>query len=968
MIKQLMKIFLLSLLSFNIIISGIVISTQSCAEAVSSLQEVPVISIDPANITAGVGEQFNISVRVDNVTGLYGLGLTFRWGVEVLDYVSHVITVPVETYPNGVLHTPTLLVKNDTERADILGIYELGVSSLGPKSFNGSGTIFNMTFQVLMEGECYFYVQDSELSDKSADPIDHETVDGYFYRPGLGEVPIADFTVTPDVLASTPEPDIIANKTATFNASASRDPDGGNIVLYIWDFGDGTVNRTADPIINHTYPSQVDMPFEVFVELSVLDDQGGGSQSKAKRQKLRVILPNPVADFEFWPGTAPGTVLGPAVIGNNVRFNASASYDPDPGGSVINYTWNFDDGSLMVTNDTIVTHNYTSLPALVDAMGKYYFVKLRVYDIENLVSTETEKKVYLVSRRDVEVMDVTVSPSEFLQGEDVTINVTIANRGHAKEFFNITAYYNATSTTWAEIKQLRVKEGFPGQNETLQGKVEPIRWELSYHLSNSNPINARAHKFIEGSSSANDGTIVGIGDATGYWTINPSKLNDATSNLSLVAGVPLTTGGWAFEESDGSPLILNGDFSNGNWSFFFMLYATEEVDATIWVRVLKSDNPNPQADGANITILKDWTSVNSTQSLPTSATVFSGNVAMPSATFTNEHLYFEFQLQVTENLAGSTTQVVFQLGGAAASRPGIKPTTFTEHKQYSLYWDTAFTPKGNYVIKVVTSEVPHETDLTNNEALSGSVTIEELQGVQPLQVIVDVGTIHFRGEIAEFYILTSSSGKRVNASFTAFLLFDRTITQLNLTEIDPLASDPVTTGVYLIRYPIPVDALPGAYMLVVDASRLILELDFTQQGTGIGGFLISSTFSGWNATLAGIEDNIATIITDVGEIKANLTAINATLSGLLTEVKGDILATINTTLGQVITRLDNINVTVTDIKGSTLTINSTLGEAQASLGAIQSSITIGLAVASVLSAIAAIVAIVILLRVRKLSK
>ncbi|MCW3988215.1 MAG: PKD domain-containing protein, partial [Candidatus Bathyarchaeota archaeon] len=376
------------------------------------------IFIDPANITAGVGEQFNISVRLDNVTGLYGLDLTFRWGAEVLDYVSHHVTVPVETYPNGVLHEPTFTLTNNVSRANTLGIYELSVTSLGPKSFNGSGTIFNMTFQVLMEGECYFYVQDSELSDKSADPIDHETVDGYFYWPGLGEVPIADFTVTPDV-ASTPEPDIIANKTATFNASASRDPDGGNIVLYIWDFGDGTVNRTADPIINHTYPSRVTMPFDVFVELSVLDDQGGGSQSKAKRQKLQVILPDPVADFEFWPGTAPGTVLGPAVINNTVQFNASASYDPDPGGLVINYTWNFDDGSLiMVTNDTIVTHNYTSLPALDDEMGKYYFVKLKVYDRENLVSIETKKKVYLVSRRDVEVMDVTVSPSEFLQGED----------------------------------------------------------------------------------------------------------------------------------------------------------------------------------------------------------------------------------------------------------------------------------------------------------------------------------------------------------------------------------------------------------------------------------------------------------------------------------------------------------------------------------------------------------------------
>jgi PKD repeat protein len=56
--------------------------------------------------------------------------------------------------------------------------------------------------------------------------------------------PIANFTYSPQF----PKP----GETVIFNASAST-PDGGTIVSYHWNFGDGNTATTTDPIITHTY-------------------------------------------------------------------------------------------------------------------------------------------------------------------------------------------------------------------------------------------------------------------------------------------------------------------------------------------------------------------------------------------------------------------------------------------------------------------------------------------------------------------------------------------------------------------------------------------------------------------------------------------------------------------------------------------------------------------------------------------
>jgi PKD repeat protein len=56
-----------------------------------------------------------------------------------------------------------------------------------------------------------------------------------------------------------------------FNASQSQDPDG-DIVKYVWSFGDDDVIEETDPLITHTYYK----PDDYVVTLTVVDENGIG--------------------------------------------------------------------------------------------------------------------------------------------------------------------------------------------------------------------------------------------------------------------------------------------------------------------------------------------------------------------------------------------------------------------------------------------------------------------------------------------------------------------------------------------------------------------------------------------------------------------------------------------------------------------------------------------------------------------
>jgi len=210
---------------------------------------------------------------------------------------------------------------------------------------------------------------------------------------------------------------------------------------------------------------------------------------------------------------------------------------------------------------------------------------------------------------------------------------------------------------------------------------------------------------------------------------------------------------------------------------------------------------------------------------------------------------------------------------------------------------------------------------TMDGAITSAWKIIDVGFYMPLDVKVDVGSIHFNGEIAQFYILVTQFGKPVDVTgLSAILYYDGTPCMDLSTKIQK-----VDRGLYIASFTIPGDFKPGTYTLLVAAEY------YQVKGASIKSFLVSSTLSGF---ISGITGQIATITSGLNVLKLNLTTINAKLASLDGEV-----ATISTTLGNLTTTTRNINLTVTEINGDVATISTTLGTLHGKVLAIEGNVT-----------------------------
>lgn len=194
-----------------------------------------------------------------------------------------------------------------------------------------------------------------------------------------------------------------------------------------------------------------------------------------------------------------------------------------------------------------------------------------------------------------------------------------------------------------------------------------------------------------------------------------------------------------------------------------------------------------------------------------------------------------------------------------------------------------------------------------------------------LDIQVNVGTVHFRGEIAEFYVKTSLNGNAINASvWEATLYAGGGGTQLDL--LSNLAV--ITSGLYRINYTIPTGAITGTYTFSVKASYRTAMT--TATGYATASFILSPTLTSQNNYITEVNDKIATvIIPDLGTIKADLDEINATV----VDIDGNV-ATIQTDIGAMKTDVSNIDGIVTDLKDDTTTNTYWFSIAAAILAAV----------------------------------
>jgi len=179
--------------------------------------------------------------------------------------------------------------------------------------------------------------------------------------------------------------------------------------------------------------------------------------------------------------------------------------------------------------------------------------------------------------------------------------------------------------------------------------------------------------------------------------------------------------------------------------------------------------------------------------------------------------------------------------------------------------------------------------------------------VTPLDVKIDVGAIHFIGEIAEFYAQTTFKGQAVNATITNAVLYKPDGTTENLT------AQSVAIGLYKILYTITGNET-GTYTLLMTATYVTDTV--RANGTSLKCFLVSDALTLMNRQVMEIKDGVALVQTELGFIRLNLTAMNVTLESIFIRV----IAISGTTAEIQTTLLGTINGTITSIKGDMATI------------------------------------------------
>jgi PKD repeat protein len=204
-------------------------------------------------------------------------------------------------------------------------------------------------------------------------------------RTGSKNTSVQVALAQPNVVITTSPSSPNIGTVVQFNSNGTTYYPGSTSSSFAWTFGDGGSCSTAVPAGCGTgtpaNPSHVYTGNGGFsVSLSVTDNKARTGVGGAT---VTVVAPTPpaapVAVFTPTATTLPNT-------GGSVFFDAGPTATPS-GSAIINYRWNFGDGSPIVNNGVgapTVSHNYAAAVGL-----KTYTVTLTVTDGNGLTSTTT---------------------------------------------------------------------------------------------------------------------------------------------------------------------------------------------------------------------------------------------------------------------------------------------------------------------------------------------------------------------------------------------------------------------------------------------------------------------------------------------------------------------------------------------------------------------------------------------------
>ena len=266
----------------------------------------------------------------------------------------------------------------------------------------------------------------------------------------------------------------------------------------------------------------------------------------------------PMASFSFTPDT-----YGRPIVGENVTFDASTSYDPD-GGSITDYSWDFGDGDSGA--GMIVTHAYD----VATNSSTPYNVTLTVTD--NATETSIASQEIDVKLHDIAILEIT-GPDEIRVTEIATIDVTVLNNGSHPDSFNVTTYYNNKP-----IKTERVVDLYPEMNTTLTH-----RWNTYIATQESNANVTGAENWVNANYTyASDDLYASCNTNDTYQDYRGYRFypTEWTGISKVEVGIEVKT-----DVGGDDQLIMQVNPYSNIWSEEYVYNITSTTDTFFWVDV-----------------------------------------------------------------------------------------------------------------------------------------------------------------------------------------------------------------------------------------------------------------------------------------------------------------------------------------------------------------------------------------------
>ncbi|MFN0159735.1 MAG: PKD domain-containing protein, partial [Burkholderiales bacterium] len=212
--------------------------------------------------------------------------------------------------------------------------------------------------------------------------------------------PTASFTATPTSTT--------AGQSVILNGSASSDSDG-SIVSYRWDFGDGTIFpavgvTNASPTTSKSYAAA-----GTYTITLTVTDNGGATASTTRQVTVSPANVPPTASFTTTPSST--------TVGQSVSLNAGASVDTD--GSIVNYQWDFGDGTSF---PAVGVTNASPTTSKSYAAAGTYTITLTVTDNGGATTSTTRQVTVNVPGNVPPTASFTSTPSSTTVGVSVSLD------------------------------------------------------------------------------------------------------------------------------------------------------------------------------------------------------------------------------------------------------------------------------------------------------------------------------------------------------------------------------------------------------------------------------------------------------------------------------------------------------------------------------------------------------------------